>query len=154
MHDQLNNTLLRLSYLFIYLFVYVFIYLLLSLLLLMVVVFLVLLLLVVVVVVVVAAAAVVVVVVVSAMAVVVVVVVAAVMRYSSCFHQIITWRFQPLTPVDFFFLGGGDDQSLEEHFGKQIPCVCNITCIKQPLKSRTKISFQDRLSLNAGLKHC
>ena len=129
--------------LFSYLFIYAFIYLLLSLLLLMVVVLLVLLLVVVVVVgVVVAAAAVVV--------VVVVVVVAAVMRYSSCFHQIITWRIQPLTPVDFFL----DDKSLEEHFGKQIPCVYNKTWIKQPLKRRPKNSFQDRLLLNACQRHC
>ena len=28
------------------------------------------------------------------------------------------------------------------------------TCLKQPLKKKTKIDFQDRLSLNAGQKYC
>ena len=28
------------------------------------------------------------------------------------------------------------------------------TCLKQPLKKKTKIGFQDRLSLNAGQKYC
>ena len=28
------------------------------------------------------------------------------------------------------------------------------TCLKQPLKEKTKIHFQDRLSLNAGQKYC
>ena len=28
------------------------------------------------------------------------------------------------------------------------------TCVKQPLKKRPKIDFQDRLSLNAGQKYC
>ena len=28
------------------------------------------------------------------------------------------------------------------------------TCLKQPLKRKTKIGFQDRLSLNAGQKYC
>ena len=28
------------------------------------------------------------------------------------------------------------------------------TCLKRPLKKKTKIGFQDRLSLNAGQKHC
>ena len=28
------------------------------------------------------------------------------------------------------------------------------TCLKQPLKKRTKIGFQDRLSLNAGQNYC
>ena len=28
------------------------------------------------------------------------------------------------------------------------------TCLKQPLKKKTKIVFQDRLSLNAGQKYC
>ena len=27
-------------------------------------------------------------------------------------------------------------------------------CLKQPLKKKTKIGFQDRLSLNAGQKYC
>ena len=34
---------------------------------------------------------------------------------------------------------------------------CNIyskTCLKRPLKKKTKIAFQDRLSLNAGPKYC
>ena len=28
------------------------------------------------------------------------------------------------------------------------------TCLKQPLTKKTKIGFQDRLSLNAGQKYC
>ena len=28
------------------------------------------------------------------------------------------------------------------------------TCFKPPLKKKTKIGFQDRLSLNAGQKYC
>ena len=28
------------------------------------------------------------------------------------------------------------------------------TCLKRPLKKKTKIGFQDRLSLNAGQKYC
>ena len=28
------------------------------------------------------------------------------------------------------------------------------TCLKRPLKNKTKIGFQDRLSLNAGQKYC
>ena len=28
------------------------------------------------------------------------------------------------------------------------------TCLKRPLKKKTKIGFQDRLSLNAGKKYC
>ena len=32
--------------------------------------------------------------------------------------------------------------------------VCSKTCLKQPLKRKTKIGFQDRLSLNAGQKYC
>ena len=28
------------------------------------------------------------------------------------------------------------------------------TCLKQPLKKKTEIDFQDRLSLNAGQKYC
>ena len=28
------------------------------------------------------------------------------------------------------------------------------TCLKRPLKSNTKIGFQDQLSLNAGQKYC
>ena len=28
------------------------------------------------------------------------------------------------------------------------------TCLKRPLKKKTKIGFQDRLSLNAGSKYC
>ena len=28
------------------------------------------------------------------------------------------------------------------------------TCLKQPLKKKTKLGFQDRLSLNAGQKYC
>ena len=28
------------------------------------------------------------------------------------------------------------------------------TCLKRPLKKKTKIGFQDRLSLNAGEKYC
>ena len=28
------------------------------------------------------------------------------------------------------------------------------TCLKQPLKKKTKIGFQDRLLLNAGQKYC
>ena len=28
------------------------------------------------------------------------------------------------------------------------------TCLKRPLKMKTKIGFQDRLSLNAGQKYC
>ena len=28
------------------------------------------------------------------------------------------------------------------------------TCLKRPLKKKTKIGFQDRLSLNAGPKYC
>ena len=31
---------------------------------------------------------------------------------------------------------------------------CSKTCLKQPLKKKTKIGFQDRLSLNAGQKYC
>ena len=30
----------------------------------------------------------------------------------------------------------------------------NKTCLKRPLKKKTKIGFQDRLSLNAGQKYC
>ena len=30
----------------------------------------------------------------------------------------------------------------------------SITCLKRPLKKKTKIVFQDRLSLNAGQKYC
>ena len=32
-------------------------------------------------------------------------------------------------------------------------CSYNKTCLKQPLKKKTKIGFQDRLSLNAGQKY-
>ena len=32
--------------------------------------------------------------------------------------------------------------------------VYNKTCLKRPLKRRSKIVFQDRLSLNAGQKYC
>ena len=28
------------------------------------------------------------------------------------------------------------------------------TCLRRPLKKKTKIGFQDRLSLNAGQKYC
>ena len=28
------------------------------------------------------------------------------------------------------------------------------TCLKRPLKKKTKIGFQDRLSLNVGQKYC
>ena len=30
----------------------------------------------------------------------------------------------------------------------------NKTCLKRPLKKKTKIGFQDQLSLNAGQKYC
>ena len=30
----------------------------------------------------------------------------------------------------------------------------NKTCLKLPLKKKTKIGFQDRLSFNAGQKYC
>ena len=33
-------------------------------------------------------------------------------------------------------------------------CSCSKTCLKGPLKKKTKIGFQDRLSLNAGQKYC
>ena len=32
--------------------------------------------------------------------------------------------------------------------------IYNKTCLKQPHKKKTKIGFQDRLSLNAGQKYC
>ena len=32
--------------------------------------------------------------------------------------------------------------------------VYSITCVKRPLSKRPKTSFQDQLSLNAGLKYC
>ena len=34
--------------------------------------------------------------------------------------------------------------------------ICNYstTCLKRPLKKKTKIGFQDRISLNAGQKYC
>ena len=37
-----------------------------------------------------------------------------------------------------------------------ILCICRYskTCLKWPLKKKTKIGFQDRLSLNAGQKYC
>ena len=45
-------------------------------------------------------------------------------------------------------------------FGGYIVCLSPFnsnnskTCLKQPLKRRPKIGFQDRLSLNAGQKYC
>ena len=33
-------------------------------------------------------------------------------------------------------------------------CAYSKTCLKQPLKKKTKIGFQDQLSLNAGKKYC
>ena len=37
-----------------------------------------------------------------------------------------------------------------------ILCICRYSkiCLKRPLKKKTKIGFQDRLSLNAGQKYC
>ena len=32
--------------------------------------------------------------------------------------------------------------------------IYSKTCLKRPLKKKTKIGFQDRLSFNAGQKHC
>ena len=32
--------------------------------------------------------------------------------------------------------------------------IYSKTCLKRPLKKKTKIGFQDRLLLNAGKKHC
>ena len=32
--------------------------------------------------------------------------------------------------------------------------MCSKTCLKRPLKKKTKIGFKDRLSLNAGQKYC
>ena len=32
--------------------------------------------------------------------------------------------------------------------------MTNGSCLKRPLKKKTKIGFQDRLSLNAGQKYC
>ena len=32
--------------------------------------------------------------------------------------------------------------------------IYSITCLKQPLKKKAKIVFQDQLSLNAGQKFC
>ena len=32
--------------------------------------------------------------------------------------------------------------------------IYNKTCLKRPLKKKTKIGFQDRLLLNAGQKYC
>ena len=34
------------------------------------------------------------------------------------------------------------------------PIHYSKTCLKQPLKTRSKISFQDRLSINVGQKYC
>ena len=36
----------------------------------------------------------------------------------------------------------------------QLLCIYSKTCLKRPLKTKTKNSFQDRLSLNAGQKYC
>ena len=33
-------------------------------------------------------------------------------------------------------------------------CIHSKTCLKRPLKTKTKIFFQDRVSLNAGQKYC
>ena len=35
-----------------------------------------------------------------------------------------------------------------------VPVMYSKTCLKRPLKKKTKIGFQDRFSLNAGQKYC
>ena len=37
---------------------------------------------------------------------------------------------------------------------RKVSNIYSKTCLKGPLKKRPKISFQDRLSLNAGQKYC
>ena len=37
---------------------------------------------------------------------------------------------------------------------KDLECHYSKTCLKRPLKKKTKIDFQDRLTLNAGQKYC
>ena len=36
----------------------------------------------------------------------------------------------------------------------QFQMIYSKTCLKQPLKQKTEIGFQGRLSLNAGQKYC
>ena len=38
--------------------------------------------------------------------------------------------------------------------GLRFCLIYSKTCLKWPLKKKTKIGFQDRLSLNAGQKYC
>ena len=44
------------------------------------------------------------------------------------------------------------DLAVEHYLASRL--VYSKTCLKRPLKKKTKIGFQDRLTLNAGQKYC
>ena len=43
---------------------------------------------------------------------------------------------------------------LQQRNAGKLTFVYSKTCLKRPLKKKTKMGFQDRLSLNAGQKYC
>ena len=43
---------------------------------------------------------------------------------------------------------------MKAHYTGMAEAISSKTCLKRPLKKKTKIGFQDRLSLNAGQKNC
>ena len=40
------------------------------------------------------------------------------------------------------------------HFASTVYLLCSKTCVKWPLSKRSKIGFQDQISLNAGRTYC
>ena len=66
--------------------------------------------------------------------------------------QVCKEKLISLLPV-FFVLERNESISFEG-LSELHTCIYIKTCLKRPLKKKSKICFQDRLSLNAGPKYC
>ena len=70
-----------------------------------------------------------------------------------CTHIVLGWSLEAMV-VSETCSRDVEEKSRRSCSGKSIKFVTySKTCLKRPLKKKTKIGFQDRLSLNAGQRY-